>query len=159
MLNCTGWKIGWAIGPADLIKQAFYVHEAASFNSNVPGQVAIAKVMDTMMEQEYEGYKNYFEYTRAVFMQGRDSCVEMLAKSTGIQFKPTKIESGYFMPVDVTGCEDKIPAKYFVKNVNYEDDKDTVVKQMQFPDNFDKVPFDFAMCRYLAVEKGVSCMP
>lgn len=34
------------------------------------------------------------------------------------------------MPIDVSGCEDKIPAKYFVPNVNYEDDKDTIVRQM-----------------------------
>lgn len=37
MLNCTGWKIGWAVGPARLIKQAMFVHEAMSFNTNVPG--------------------------------------------------------------------------------------------------------------------------
>lgn len=37
MLNCTGWKIGWAVGPAHLIKQAFYVHEASCFCPNVPG--------------------------------------------------------------------------------------------------------------------------
>lgn len=37
MLNCTGWKIGWAIGPSRLIKQAMFVHEAMSFNTNVPG--------------------------------------------------------------------------------------------------------------------------
>jgi aspartate/methionine/tyrosine aminotransferase len=43
MLNCTGWKIGWAIGPSRLIKQAMFVHEAMSFNTNVPGQIAIAR--------------------------------------------------------------------------------------------------------------------
>lgn len=37
MMNCTGWKVGWAIGPADLIKNVCYVHEAAVFNINVPG--------------------------------------------------------------------------------------------------------------------------
>ena len=37
MMNCTGWKVGWAIGPADLIKHVSYVHEAAVFNLNVPG--------------------------------------------------------------------------------------------------------------------------
>jgi aspartate/methionine/tyrosine aminotransferase len=46
MLNCTGWKIGWAIGPSDLIKQAMYVHEATTFNCNVPGQIAVAKSLD-----------------------------------------------------------------------------------------------------------------
>ena len=50
-----------------------------------------------------------------------------------------------------------IPERYFRPNVNYEDDKDTIVKQMQFIDN--KVPLDFALCRWLAVEKGVVIMP
>lgn len=94
-------------------------------------------------------------------MEGRDSCVQMLSKATGINFTPTKIESGYFMPVDVSGCEDKIPAKYFVKNVPYEEkpEEGIQVKMMNFPDNFDKVPLDFAVCRYLACEHGISCMP
>lgn len=34
------------------------------------------------------------------------------------------------MPVDVTGCEAIVPEKYFLKNVNYEDDKETTVMQM-----------------------------
>jgi len=159
MLNCTGWKIGWCIGPDRLIAQAFYSHEATTFTNNVPGQVAIARAMEKMWTMEYEGYANYFVYTQAVFMQGRDACIELLKKATGIKFTPTVIESGYFMPVDVTGCEDKIPAKYFIKNVNYEDDANTNVKQMMFPDNFEKVPLDFAMCRFLACEHGISCMP
>lgn len=46
MMNCTGWKVGWAIGPADLIKNVCLVHEAAVFNNNVPGQIAIAKSLE-----------------------------------------------------------------------------------------------------------------
>lgn len=85
--------------------------------------------------------------------------MELLKEAKTVKFTPTVVESGYFMPVDVTGCEIIVPEKYFLKNVNYEDDKETNVMQMQFPENFEKVPLDFALCRYLAVEKGVSCMP
>jgi aspartate/methionine/tyrosine aminotransferase len=46
MFNATGWKIGWSIGPAKLIQQAFYVHEASVFVNNVPGQVAVARSME-----------------------------------------------------------------------------------------------------------------
>ena len=46
MMNCTGWKVGWAIGPEDLIKNTCLVHEASVFNNNVPGQIAIAKSLD-----------------------------------------------------------------------------------------------------------------
>ena len=61
------------------------------------------------------------------------------------------------MPVDVTAAREVIPERYFKANVNYEDDKDSIVKQMQFIDS--EVPLDFAFCRWLAVEKGISVMP
>lgn len=115
--------------------------------------------MEQIWTQEYEGHKNYFEYTRKMFEESRDALIKLLAKSTGINFKPTVVESGYFMCVDVSGCEDKIPAKYFEKNVNYETDANTQVRQMHFPEDWPKVPLDFALCRYLACEHGVSCMP
>ena len=46
MMNCTGWKIGWMVGPKDLVKTAAFVHEASTFNLNVPGQIAVAKSLD-----------------------------------------------------------------------------------------------------------------
>ena len=46
MLNATGWKIGWTVGPSDLTKQATFVHECSSFTLNVPGQQAIAASLD-----------------------------------------------------------------------------------------------------------------
>lgn len=30
---------------------------------------------------------------------------------------------------------------------------------MQFPEYYERVPLDFAVCRYLACEKGISLMP
>lgn len=38
MLNATGWKVGWTIGPQELVSQAMFVHECSTFNVNVPGQ-------------------------------------------------------------------------------------------------------------------------
>lgn len=159
MLNCTGWKIGWSIGPENLVKQAMFVHESTSFNTNVPGQIALARSMDQALTQEYKGYENYLDYTRAVFQSGRDAAIDLIGHSKNINFKPTVCESGYFLAVDVTGCEDQIPEKYFKPNVNYENDEATQVNQMHFPEYYDKVPLDFALGRYLAVEKGVSIMP
>lgn len=159
MFNATGWKIGWTIGPKELVHQAFFVHEAACFNCNVPGQVAMGRVLERAFTQEYEGYPNYFAWTAAQFQAGRDEAVKLIETTTNIKFKASKIESGYFMPLDISGNEDKIPAKYFVLNGNYEEDPDTKVKSMKFGNEFDTVPLDFAVARYLAVEKGLSCMP
>ena len=59
----------------------------------------------------------------------------------------------------VTGCEDYIPKKYFEPNVNYEDDPNTLVHSMKFLPKFKKTPLDFALSRYLSVEKGLALMP
>ena len=157
MLNCTGWKVGWMVGPKDLVAHAMFVHEATNFNLNVPGQIAIAKSLGQALNEPYEGHSNFCEYTSKTFEQARNFTLEMLDSSTDIKFKPTKCESGYFMPVDITEARQYIPEKYFQANMNYEEDSNTLVKQMQFVDN--KVPLDFAFCRWFAIEKGVSMMP
>ena len=42
---------------------------------------------------------------------------------------PPETESGYFMTAEISpGARDMIPERYFRPNVNYEDDKDTIVK-------------------------------
>jgi kynurenine--oxoglutarate transaminase/cysteine-S-conjugate beta-lyase/glutamine--phenylpyruvate transaminase len=66
MMNCTGWKVGWAIGPPNLIKHISYVHEAACFNINVPGQVAVARSLDETLKP-YQGHKDYFAFVRSTF--------------------------------------------------------------------------------------------
>lgn len=37
LMNATGWKVGWMIGPDDLVMQSKFSHEATCFNTNVPG--------------------------------------------------------------------------------------------------------------------------
>lgn len=59
------------------------------------------------------------------------------------------------MAVDISANEHLIPEKY--KQIgNYENDPNTIVIQRQFKD---KVHLDYAFCRYLAIEKGISLMP
>ena len=50
-----------------------------------------------------------------------------------------------------------IPERYKKPGVNYENDEKTLVFQRQFSDG--RVPLDFQVCRYLAVEKGLVVMP
>ena len=69
--------------------------------------------------------------------------------------KPLYCESGYFTAADVTECRDLIPEKYF--KPDYENDPNTLVISTEFEEG--EVPLDFAFCRWLAVEKGISIMP
>jgi aspartate/methionine/tyrosine aminotransferase len=37
MFNATGWKIGWGIGPEEIVRNVALVHESSAFNIFVPG--------------------------------------------------------------------------------------------------------------------------
>ena len=61
------------------------------------------------------------------------------------------------MALDIKENEHKVPEKYF-KPGNYEDDPNTLVIQRDFSKR-DRVPLDYAFCRWLAIEKGLVMMP
>lgn len=45
--NCTGWKIGWACGPADLIAGVRAAKQYLSYVGGAPFQPAVAQALDT----------------------------------------------------------------------------------------------------------------
>jgi aspartate/methionine/tyrosine aminotransferase len=46
MFSCTGWRIGWAIGPEPLLRLGGIIQNAAVFNAATPCQVAMARSFD-----------------------------------------------------------------------------------------------------------------
>ncbi|HEU0190291.1 MAG TPA: pyridoxal phosphate-dependent aminotransferase [Mycobacterium sp.] len=47
MFNCTGWKIGWACGPAELIAGVRAAKQYLSYVGGAPFQPAVARALDT----------------------------------------------------------------------------------------------------------------
>jgi N-succinyldiaminopimelate aminotransferase len=47
MFNCTGWKIGWACGPAKLIAGVRAAKQYLSYVGGAPFQPAVADALDT----------------------------------------------------------------------------------------------------------------
>lgn len=47
MFNCTGWKIGWACGPADLLAGVRAAKQYLSYVGGAPFQPAVALALDT----------------------------------------------------------------------------------------------------------------
>jgi aspartate/methionine/tyrosine aminotransferase len=153
LMNCTGWKVGWTIGPADLIKEMALVHETNTFAFNVPGQIAIANSLP-LLNQPYEGHVDYPSFVRHTFQETRDKAIEVLSASD-IPFNPILCESGYFILADVSKARHLVPSKYF-KAGNYETDPNTQVLQKEFTN---KVPLDYAFTRWFCIEKGLVVMP
>jgi aspartate/methionine/tyrosine aminotransferase len=151
--NSTGWRVGWAVGPANLIVKGAIVNAAELLSGNTPCMAAMAESME-QLDEPYEDCANYCEYSSKDFQNSRDIWMEGL-KNSALPIVPLKVEAGYFVMCDVSGCKDLIPAKYFESN-EYEDDKDTIIPKnnLGMP-----VPLDLAFCRWIAMEKKVVVMP
>ena len=51
LLNATGWKVGWAIGPPELIRLGGIINNTTVYCTNHPAQVAIAGSLE-MLDSE-----------------------------------------------------------------------------------------------------------
>ena len=158
LMNCTGWKIGWAVGPQELINLGAIIANTCYYCFNIPGQVAIANSLDHVTKPGYEADLNFSESVKKLFVGNRDYLVEQVA-GMDLPWEPLKCEGGYFMIADITKCVDLIPDKYKASH-DYEDPaKGPPVRkfEMTMPDG--RIPNCLAFCRWMAVEKGVCMMP
>ncbi|WP_181727630.1 aminotransferase class I/II-fold pyridoxal phosphate-dependent enzyme [Streptomyces sp. PT12] len=88
--NVTGWKVGWACGPAHLIAAANSVKQWLTYTSGAPYQEALAHALDAVEDWAAE--------LRATLTTHRD----MLA--TGLRaagLRPYRADAGYFLQADI----------------------------------------------------------
>jgi N-succinyldiaminopimelate aminotransferase len=90
-LSFTGWKVGWATGPADLIGAVRVVRQHLSYVSGGPFQWAVAEGLDTLP-------LDYWEQVRTTLAHQRDVLSEGLSQ-VGLHVQPS--EGTYFLLTDV----------------------------------------------------------
>ncbi len=90
-LSFTGWKVGWATGPADLIGAVRVVRQHLSYVSGGPFQWAVAEGLDRLPA-------SYWEDFRATLARQRDLLSDGLS-SVGLAVQPC--EGTYFLLTDV----------------------------------------------------------
>lgn len=89
MLNCTGWKIGWLTGPADLVAGARTAKQYMSFASGTPLQLGVAHAL--RHEDEW------INSLRDSMRDQRDQLTEVL---TGVGFDLAVTQGTYFITAD-----------------------------------------------------------
>ena len=159
LLNATGWKIGWTIGPQKLLYNGGIVSNSCFYTFNVPGQVAMSNSLDKVNLPNYlESGQTYVEHTRSLFIKNRDELTAAL-NDMAMPWKPVACQGGYFLMADITACTDLIPDKFKASHEYEEEDGRPLVakNRINMPDG--SVPLDLAFCRWMAVEKGVAMMP
>ncbi|MCA9549845.1 MAG: aminotransferase class I/II-fold pyridoxal phosphate-dependent enzyme [Myxococcales bacterium] len=106
----TGWKVGWASGPAPLIRAAQAAHQFVTFATATPLQHAAAAALSTLGPDFYEGL--VAEYTAR-----RDLLLPVLA---GMGLQPALPKGAYFILADFTSTfdgDDLAFARHLVEDV------------------------------------------
>jgi N-succinyldiaminopimelate aminotransferase len=94
--SVTGWKIGWAIGPAPLVNAVNQAHQFITYAVASPLQAAAAAALRLPF--------SYFENLQASYQSRRDRLVDVLLKTGFKVFKPA---GSYFVMVDWRGVAPK----------------------------------------------------
>lgn len=89
MLNCTGWKVGWVTGPAELVAGARTAKQYMSFTGATPLQMGVAHAL--RHEQEW------IDSLRHSMQARRDQLTDIL---TGVGFDVVVGQGTYFLTAD-----------------------------------------------------------
>eukprot|EP00127_Corallochytrium_limacisporum_P006234 Clim_evm10s222 gene=Clim_evmTU10s222 len=135
--SVTGWKIGWVIGPASLVSAVTISHAWSPFSVATPLQEAVAMAL-IKAEDPYGGFPNYYEYLRAEYTRKREKLITIL-DNAGLH--PTVPQGGFFIMANISEARKKV--------------SQDVEKELQDDDP----AIDWAFCRYLTKQKGVTAIP
>lgn len=124
--SVTGWKTGWAYGPANLMKNAMTVHQNCVYTCSTPVQEAVARGFEFEMSR-MDSPECYFYSLAEELLPKRDLMAKFL---TDVGMVPTIPEGGYFMLADWSPLASKVDlsqekdqnrdykfTKWMVKNV------------------------------------------
>ncbi len=90
----TGWRIGYAAGPVELIAAMRKIQSQSTSNPSSISQWAALEALN--------GPQDYIEFSRPVFSKRRDMVVEMLNKAEGI--KCHSPEGAFYVYPSIAGC-------------------------------------------------------
>ena len=138
--SVTGWQVGWAIGPAAMIRDMQTMLPYVQFCAATPMQESLVRCLKRA-DQPYEGERNYYDWLRKSYLAKRDKLAAALSAAGII---PMKGEGGFFLIGDTRNIE--VPEEYLAMST-------PAMPQMTR---------DWALCRYLAQEYniiGIPCSP
>lgn len=102
----TGWKIGWAVGPKELIAPLQFTHQWVMFSVSTPHQEAIAQSLKLAKSN------NYYQELRDKYLEKRAILYEGLKEA---KLNPIKPEGSFFILCDISD-----------KNITQENDISTI---------------------------------
>ncbi|PSK37292.1 hypothetical protein B9Z65_2034 [Elsinoe australis] len=127
---CTGWRVGWLIGPEHLIKYVSAAHTRICFSSVSPLQEATAIGFE---EADNHGF---WDETKKE-MKGKMELFNEIWDELGLPY--SKPDGGYFVLVNLSKVQ--LPEGY------------------DFPPHVANRPRDFKLCWFMIKELGIAAIP
>ncbi|XP_048469397.1 kynurenine--oxoglutarate transaminase 1 isoform X1 [Rhincodon typus] len=130
--SATGWKVGWAIGPKDIIRHLQTVHQNSNYHCATAAQQAVAEGFVKEFGR-LGAPDSYFTNLRQELQLKRD---QLAACLTSVGLKPIVPEGGYFLIVDISAVKVDLPVS-----------TDT------------EEPYDYRFVKWLITNKGLVTIP
>lgn len=137
--SCTGWKVGWAVGPPHLVKAVIAVQQWVNFSAPTPNQDAIAQAL-LEAKKPYDGYDTFYDHVAAEYKRKRSLLVDAL---DSVGMTPVIPPGGFFIMADTSRID--FPESY----------REEVTEAMPCS----PMPRDWAMSRWMTQEVGVTAIP
>ncbi|KAL7562266.1 hypothetical protein ACA910_004071 [Epithemia clementina (nom. ined.)] len=137
--SCTGWKVGWAIGPKHLVHAVTATNQWIVFSAPTPTQDAIAQAL-IQAREPYEGHFNYYDYIAHEYLRKRGILQEALMAAG---MTPVLPSGSFFIMADSSHLS--IPDAYLAQETAAMPTK--------------PMPRDWACCRWMTETIGVTAIP
>ena len=98
--SVTGWKIGWAIGPAHLVHAVLMAHQWIPFTVATPLQEAVATSFETAPQE------NYYEWLATTYEAKRNKLMGALQE---VGLTPVRPDGSYFIIVATGHLDVPVP--------------------------------------------------
>lgn len=103
MFHATGWKMGYALAPSNLMAEFRKAHQFIVFSSNMPIQIALAEYLKD--ENHYLGLGSFYQEKRDYFINGLK----------GSRFKIIPAQGTYFQLLDYSAITDEKDTDYAIR--------------------------------------------
>ena len=145
-LSVTGWKVGWAVGPAPMVAAVAAVNQWTQFCVATPLQVAVANALGAARARGADSL-TFFDQQRKAALARRELLVSALNDSGLPAIVP---EAGFFVLADTAAWRGQVGRKHY----EAASPSRAGCKPAGSP-----VPDDVAFCRFLTEEVGVTAIP
>uniref|UniRef100_A0A7S3P6A1 Aminotransferase class I/classII large domain-containing protein n=1 Tax=Amphora coffeiformis TaxID=265554 RepID=A0A7S3P6A1_9STRA len=138
--SCTGWKVGWAVGPPHLVAAVSAVQQWTTFSVPTPTQDAVAQVL-VQAREPYQGFGTYYDYLADLY-KGKRDLLQQALETAGLQVVVPP--GGFFIMADTSTWPNPPDA----------------IRQLKTPSMpGSNMPRDWALARWSTETIGVTAIP